>query len=90
MAITFYPSKRAWTLQKRGLDVVSVQAVFDGQVYTFEDQRTEYGEPHHCTAGLLVGRMAMVCWTPRGADRHVISSRKANARAQARFNPLLR
>lgn len=90
MAITFDPSKRAWTLQKRGLDFVSVQAVFDGQVHTFEDQRAEYGEPRYCTAGLLVGRMVMVCWTPRGADRHVFSLRKANAREQARFYPLLR
>jgi len=27
----------------------------------------------------------MVVWTPRGADRHLISMRKCNAREKARY-----
>ena len=40
-------------------------------------------------ADLLAGRMVVVGYTPRGADRHVFSMRKANAREQARIAPLL-
>ena len=31
----------------------------------------------------------LLCYTPRGADRHVFSMRKANEREQARIAPLL-
>ena len=39
--------------------------------------------------GLLEGRIVVVGYTPRGADRHVFSMRKANEREQARIAPLL-
>jgi uncharacterized protein len=37
----------------------------------------------------IEGRMVVVGYTPRGADRHVFSMRKANEREQARIKPLL-
>ena len=37
----------------------------------------------------LDGRMVVVGDTPRGADRHVFSMRKANEREKARIAPLL-
>ncbi|WP_245516648.1 BrnT family toxin [Methylobacterium segetis] len=33
--------------------------------------------------------MIILIWTPRGADRHVISMRKANDREKARYAHLL-
>ena len=39
--------------------------------------------------GLLAGRVVAVGYTPRGADRHVFSMRKANEREKARIAPLL-
>ena len=37
------------------------------------------------TVGHLDGRMVVVCWTPRGNTRHVISMRKTNDREKARY-----
>lgn len=47
------------------------------------------GEPRFQSYGLLGQRLVMVVWTPRGADRHVISMRKCNAREKARFEARL-
>ncbi|GJD94236.1 BrnT family toxin [Methylobacterium iners] len=88
--ITFDPAKRDRALVKRGLDFQAAESVFSGPVYEFEDLRTNYGETRIITVGLLAGRMVIVGWTPRGADRHVFSMRKANAREQARYASLLR
>lgn len=90
MAITFDPAKRTWTLANRDLDFLTAAAVFDGPVYNRLDNRRDYGEPLIVTAGLLDGRLVIVGWTPRGADRHVFTMRKANAREQARLAPCLR
>ena len=57
---------------------------------TFPDERRDYGEPRLITVGRLEGRMMVVGWTPRGADRHVFTMRKANDREKARYTPLLR
>lgn len=85
MAITFDSAKRDWTLRERGLDFVAAEEVFAGPIFTFEDERADYGERRFITLGLLNGRMVVVGWTPRGADRHVFTMRKANDREQARY-----
>ena len=90
MAITFHPAKRDKALAERGMDFLAAEAVFAGITYTFEDRRTDYGETRVLTVGLLDGRMVVVGWTPRGTDRHVFTMRKANAREQALYGPLLR
>ncbi|MFY9292721.1 MAG: BrnT family toxin [Methylorubrum rhodinum] len=64
--------------------------MFAGPIHEFEDTRADYGETRIITVGLLFGRMVIVGWTQRGADRHVFTMRKANAREQTRFAPLLR
>jgi len=55
----------------------------------FEDIRKDYGEKRIICYGLLLGRMVVVGYTPRGANRHVFSMRKANEREQIRVAPLL-
>ena len=75
MRITFYPIKREKTLTERGLD--------------FEDTRKDYGETRVICYGYLEGRIVVVGYTPRGADRHIFSMRKANEREQTRIAPLL-
>lgn len=89
MAITFDPAKREVTLQDRGFDFLDAEVVFEGPTYDAVDDRQNYGETRIITVGLLRGRMVVVGWTPRGADRHVFTMRKANDREQARFAPLL-
>jgi uncharacterized DUF497 family protein len=90
MAITFDPAKRDWTLRERGLDFRVAEEVFSDLQLSFEDDRFPYGETRMVTVGMLDARMVIVVWTARGEDRHVISMRKANAREQTRYAPLLR
>ena len=88
MAITFDPAKRERTLAERNLDFADAVAVFEGPLLQFEDERFDYGETRMVAVGYLHERMMIVIWTPRGADRHVFSMRKANDREQRRYAPL--
>ena len=89
MRITFDPIKRAKTLTERGLDFADAGLIFAGVTVEIEDTRKNYGEKRVICYGLLVGRVVVVGYTPRGADRHVFSMRKANEREKARLAPLL-
>ena len=89
MAITFDPRKRAATLAERGLDFKDAQIVFAGTTFEVEDSRRKYGETRFICFGVLRGRVVVIGYTPRGADRHVFSMRKANDREKTRIAPLL-
>ena len=89
MAVTFDPKKRAATFADRGLDFKDAELVFSGTTFEVEDKRKDYGEPRILCFGVLHGRIVVVGYTPRGADRHVFSMRKANDREKARIAPLL-
>ena len=86
---TYDPAKRARTLAERGLGFEDAAAVFAGATLTLLDDRQDYGEPRYQTYGVLGRRLVMAVWTPRGADRQVISMRKCNAREKARFQARL-
>lgn len=75
MAITSDPAKRDWTLRERGIDFADAADVFAGRTLTLKDDRADYGEDRFQTYGTLADRLVMIVWTPRGADRHVISMR---------------
>ena len=85
MAITYDPAKRGRTLRERGLDFERSEEVFAELTIDIPDLRRDYGEPRINTVGHLDGRMVIVCWTPRGNARHVISMRKTNARETRRY-----
>lgn len=89
MAVSYDPKKRHATLESRGLDFEDAQVIFDGPTFEVEDLRQDYGETRIICFGMLRDRMVVVGYTPRGADRHVFSMRKANDREQARIAPLL-
>ncbi len=89
MKIIYGAAKRQKTLAERGLDFEDAARVFAGVTLTLLDDRKDYGEPRFQTYGLLDGRLVMLVWTPRGADRHIISMRKCNAREKARFQKRL-
>jgi hypothetical protein len=89
MRITFDTVKRAKTLTERGLDFADAALIFTGVTIEIEDTRRNYGEKRVICYGLLAGRLVVVGYTPRGADRHVFSMRKANEREKARIAPLL-
>jgi hypothetical protein len=83
MGITYDPDKRARTLQERGLDFEDAPIVFAG----LTDTRKDYGEVRMICYGRLEGRMVVIGYAPRGADRHIFSMRKANRREQDRLAP---
>lgn len=85
----FDEAKREKTLAERGLDFADAALIFAGVTVEVEDTRRNYGETRIICYGLLEGRIVVLGYTPRGADRHVFSMRKANEREQARIAPLL-
>ncbi|MBM3496591.1 MAG: BrnT family toxin [Armatimonadetes bacterium] len=87
MGITYDPEKRARTLTERGLDFEDAPLVFAGLTVEVEDTRKNYGEVRMLCYGKLEGRLVVIGYTPRGADRHIFSMRKANKREQARLAP---
>ena len=87
MGITYDPAKRARTLEERGLDFEDAPIVFAGLTLEVEDTRQDYGEVRVLCFGKLEGRLVVVGYTPRGADRHIFSMRKANRREQDRLAP---
>ena len=87
MRITFDPAKRDKAWQERGLDFADAETIFTGVTLEVEDTRQDYGEPRIICYGLLSGRMVVVGYTSRGADRHVFSMRKANDRKETRIAP---
>ena len=89
MRITFDPTKRDKALTERGLDFDDAALIFAGVTLEVEDTRKDYGETRVICYGMLEGRLIVVGYTPRGADRHVFSMRKANEREQKRIAPLL-
>ncbi len=89
MVLTFDPGKRAATLAERGLDFKDAEFVFAGMTFEVEDRRKDYGEARIICFGVLRGRIVVVGYTPRGADRHVFSMRKADDREKTRIAPLL-
>jgi len=83
--LTYDPAKREKTLLERGLDFEDALIVFEGSTVEIEDTRKDYGERRIICYGRLEDRWVVVGYTPRGADRHVFSMRKANDREQARL-----
>jgi uncharacterized DUF497 family protein len=49
MKLTWDESKRHRTLEERGLDFGDADRVFDGDQFTHEDDRREYGETRFIT-----------------------------------------
>ena len=77
---SFVSTKRERTLRERRLDFHDAALVFEGEAFTFDDRRRDYGERRRITARFLAGRMVIVGWVGRGKARHVFSMRKANER----------
>jgi uncharacterized DUF497 family protein len=68
-------------LVERGIDFLDVLPVFEAsQRVEYEDVRTNYGERRFVILCPLAGRLIHVTYTMRGANRRIISARKANRR----------
>lgn len=85
MRITYDPEKRDLTLAERGLDMALAAEVFAGPRLTFPDVRRDHGEERIITIGLMSGRMVVLVWVERGAERRIVSLRKANERERTKY-----
>ncbi len=70
-------AKRLANIEKHGIDFADVPPMFDGDVFTIEDQRFEYGETRYITFGLLKFRVIVVAHTDDDDVIRIISARKA-------------
>jgi uncharacterized protein len=86
MAFERDEEKRQGNLVKHGVDFLDMTALFDGPTLEDIDDRYNYGETRINCTGEIQGRVFVVTITWRGADRRIISARKANAREQRKYH----
>lgn len=75
---TWDENKRQKTLAARGLDFAEAPLVMEGLVFTFPDEREDYGEERLVTLGMLRGNIVVVVHTETETEIRIISMRKAN------------
>lgn len=64
-------------MKKHGIDFADVPAMFEGDVFTIEDTRFDYGKTRYITFGLLQYRVIVVAHTDKNEVIRIISARKA-------------
>jgi uncharacterized protein len=69
--------KRQSNIRDHALDFEGCEAVFDGPVVAWDDDRAAYGELRINLLGWLHGSVVHMTYTERADDFHVISLRKA-------------
>lgn len=77
MKFAWDEAKRLSNLEKHGIDFADVPPMFDGDVFTIEDLRFDYGETRYITFGLLQFRVIVVAHTDENNVIRIISARKA-------------
>ena len=63
MRFTWDAKKRKKTLRERGLDFADAHKAFDGDTFTFEDTRRDYGETRYVSIGLLDADVVVIVHT---------------------------
>jgi len=76
----FDSTKDEVNLAKHGVSLALAEVLFAGPHVSEADDRFEYGEVREISFGLIAGRLFVCVYVDRGADRRVISLRKANRR----------
>ena len=77
--------KELSNLRKHHFDFATATLIWGGPVIEKIDDRREYGETRSIGIGEAAGCIVVVVYTWRGADRRVISARKANSREKSLF-----
>ena len=85
MAFEWDEDNRQAHLVKHGVDFLDVTSMFDGPTVEVVDDRQDYGETRINALGEIEGRVFVATYTWRGANRRIISARKANAREQKAY-----
>lgn len=81
---TWDERKRLANLRRHQMDFRDAEAIWDNPTVTREDIRRQYGEPRYVTFGLLAGEVAVLVFTDREDDMHIISLRRAE-KYEARY-----
>ena len=85
MRFTWREPKRRANLKKHRVDFADAERVFAGPVFTFEDNREDYGEQRWVTLGLLGEQVMVIVHTETEDEIHVISMRKTDNDEQVLF-----
>ena len=89
MQFVFDPVKDEINRAKHGVSLALAEVLFGGQHLTLADDRFDYGEKRMIAFG-KIGRRVFACvFTDRGAQRRIISLRKANSREVKRHGKAL-
>lgn len=83
----FDPAKDRINLAKHGVSLALAEWLFAGPHVTIADDRFDYGEVRQVAFGAIRGRLFVCVFVDRGAERRVISLRKANTREVKRYGP---
>lgn len=77
--------KRQTNLIKHGVDLLDALLIFEGPVYSYEDDRIDYGEKRMVSIGYADEQLYVLVYTDRGAARRVISVRKGGRRDERKY-----
>ena len=78
MRFLWHEPKRQTNLKKPGLDFVDAKHIFKGPLFTFEDNRENYGEQRWITLGPLGTKVIVIVHTETEDAIRVISMREAD------------
>lgn len=78
-------AKRLSNLQDHGFDFAGADAIFDGPVWSYQDDREAYGEQRINLVGWLNGRLMHLTYTDDGAVLRAISLREAEKHEIRRY-----
>ena len=82
----WHERKRRRDIAERGIDFLDILSAFDdSERVEFEDTRKDYGERRFVVPCPARGRLFPITYTMRGANRRIISARKANKRKQRTY-----
>ena len=85
MRYVFDTAKDAANQAKHGVSLALAEVLFAGPHVSMSDDRFDYGETREVAFGLINGRLFVCVYVDRGAQRRVISLRKANRREVKRY-----
>ena len=87
MAFQWDPKKARANAKKHGISFSDAIGVFeDPRAVTIDDPHPD--EERFATLGLdLLGRVLVVCWTPRGDDLRIFSARRATPSERESYVP---
>ena len=82
MVITFDSTKDANNSKKHGVSLGQAAGFEWDEAISWPDLRRDYGEPRMIAIGYIGKRLFVMAFVDRGAERRIISLRKANKREE--------